>query len=110
MGQVRIILEFCDLGNLRDALDQGILKGKNGKPDYAAVLDTAVEIASGMVHLHASNIVHADLKVGGDRFATLIHVLSHICPDPLTPFLLSGSECAVEESHERWAGDDGQDS
>ena len=83
----QIVLEFCDLGNLRDALDQGFLMIKNAPPpgrsvsrrqllgapppalqqqqqaDYSAVLDTAVDIACGMTHLHSMNIVHADLKV-----------------------------------------------
>ena len=31
--------------------------------DYASLLDTALDIAAGMQHLHSANIVHSDLKV-----------------------------------------------
>ena len=37
-----------------------------GTPDYRSVLDVAVDIARGMRHLHASHIIHADLKVWRD--------------------------------------------
>ncbi|GAX84475.1 hypothetical protein CEUSTIGMA_g11895.t1 [Chlamydomonas eustigma] len=69
--QVQIVLEYCDCGNLRDALTQGYFFTQDNSqrnysvwkaPDYAAVLDTALDIASGMLHLHNSNVVHSDLK------------------------------------------------
>ncbi|GAX76175.1 hypothetical protein CEUSTIGMA_g3619.t1 [Chlamydomonas eustigma] len=69
--QVQIVLEYCDCGNLRNALTQGcfLIQDKSHRnysvsraPDYAAVLDTALDIASGMLHLHNSNVVHSDLK------------------------------------------------
>ena len=41
-----------------------------GMPDYRSVLDVAVDIARGMRHLHASHIIHADLKVGEEGHAT----------------------------------------
>ena len=33
------------------------------QPTYVAVLDTALDIATGMQHLHSLNVVHSDLKV-----------------------------------------------
>ncbi|GAX78093.1 hypothetical protein CEUSTIGMA_g5535.t1 [Chlamydomonas eustigma] len=112
--QVQIVLEYCDCGSLREALDQsafmkrietmerrgsevsrgdvessfhikegsGMIKAADEgiqrvlrlesltsssskgimTLDYAAILDTAVDIAKGMVHLHGCNILHSDLK------------------------------------------------
>lgn len=31
--------------------------------NYPAVLDTAADIAKAMLHLHAMNVLHSDLKV-----------------------------------------------
>ncbi len=70
------MLEFCDCGTLRDALDQGMLMLSPDGPaparpqvDYLAVLDTAADIAKGMLQLHALNVLHSDLKVGADSGA-----------------------------------------
>ena len=30
---------------------------------YAVVLETATDVAKGMLHLHSMNVVHGDLKV-----------------------------------------------
>ena len=98
--QVQLVLEFCDRGDLRDALEAGAFRlhsrsppdpavlvaaipvaasataasGPNPLPasvtaaaepiDYLSVLETAADIARGMAHLHACNIMHLDLKVG----------------------------------------------
>ena len=32
--------------------------------DYAAILDTAADIAKAMLHLHSVDVLHGDLKVG----------------------------------------------
>ena len=61
-SQVQLVLEYCSCGTLRDALDQGSFH-LGGIMDYAAVLDTALDIACGMQHLHGLNVVHSDLKV-----------------------------------------------
>ena len=74
---------------MRDALDRGMFKLKPGissrgitsnctsrggkankdtthvEVNYSAVLDTAIDIAKGMCHLHSLNIIHGDLKVRG---------------------------------------------
>ena len=63
--QVKIVLEWCDCGSLRDALLQGAFQTPSSTVNYPAVLETAIDIASGMMHLHASSILHSDLKVRG---------------------------------------------
>ncbi|GAX79342.1 hypothetical protein CEUSTIGMA_g6784.t1 [Chlamydomonas eustigma] len=75
--KVQLVLEFCDCGSLRDALDKRIFFKDSlqvGPADvsaipfswanmnYEAILDTAIDIARGMAHLHQRNIVHSDLK------------------------------------------------
>ena len=85
---MQLVLEFCDRGDLRDALEAGAFRLHSRSPldpaattasiphpvadadatgpiDYLSVLETAADIARGMAHLHACNIVHLDLKVWG---------------------------------------------
>ncbi len=64
--EVKLVMEFCDKGSLRDALDKNLFVGEDGRINYLAILDTAADIACGMAHLHASNILHSDLKVDYD--------------------------------------------
>mmetsp|Transcript_4672 Transcript_4672/g.14117 ORF Transcript_4672/g.14117 Transcript_4672/m.14117 type:complete len:888 (-) Transcript_4672:1869-4532(-) len=59
--EVRLVLEFCDRGCLRDALDAAAFYGPQGLK-YKAILDTALDVAKAMTHLHAMNVLHADLK------------------------------------------------
>ena len=61
--EVRIVLELCDLGSLRQLLDRGAFRSEDGSLNYPAVLETAADIAKGMAQLHSLNIVHSDLKV-----------------------------------------------
>ena len=61
--EVRIVLEYCDRGTLRDALSQRAFVLLNGSVNYLAVLETAADVARGMDHLHSQGILHADLKV-----------------------------------------------
>ena len=65
--EVSLVLEFADRGSLRDALDAGAfaLDGPGataGGVNYAAVLDTAADVARAMLHLHSQSVLHADLK------------------------------------------------
>ncbi|KAG1662464.1 hypothetical protein FOA52_009672 [Chlamydomonas sp. UWO 241] len=59
--EVRLILEYCDRGCLRDALS-GFAFHSEGGLNYAAMLDIALDVAKAMLHLHAAHVVHGDLK------------------------------------------------
>jgi serine/threonine protein kinase len=75
--EVQIVQELCDCGSLREALDKGFYHDPlYGKVNYPAVLDTAADIACGMRHLHACNILHSDLKVRIDIHCISSHGLS----------------------------------
>uniref|UniRef100_A0A383VFW0 Protein kinase domain-containing protein n=1 Tax=Tetradesmus obliquus TaxID=3088 RepID=A0A383VFW0_TETOB len=60
--EVRLVLEFCDKGCLREALDAGAFLLAGGGVNYAAILDTAADVAKAMLHLHSLNVLHSDLK------------------------------------------------
>jgi serine/threonine protein kinase len=53
--QVNIVLEYCDWGCLRDALDAGAFYS-GGSLNYAAILDTAADVAKAMLHLHCNQV------------------------------------------------------
>jgi len=52
-----IVLEFCDLGSLRDLLDSAEIK-----ISFLEVIQIAEDIAKGVQHLHSENIYHRDLS------------------------------------------------
>ncbi|EFJ42183.1 hypothetical protein VOLCADRAFT_107375 [Volvox carteri f. nagariensis] len=58
---VQLVLEYCDRGCLRDALDAGAFFSANGL-NYPAILETAADIAKAMLHLHLNDVLHSDLK------------------------------------------------
>jgi len=61
--EVRLVLELCDLGSLRDCLDIGMFKmPEDGSLNYVALLDVALDTCKAMVHLHRQNVLHSDLK------------------------------------------------
>ncbi|KAI8466064.1 MAG: hypothetical protein J3K34DRAFT_524825 [Monoraphidium minutum] len=60
--EVRLILEYCDKGTMRELLNQGCFKRPGGGRDLAGVMATALDVARAMVFLHENQIVHADLK------------------------------------------------
>lgn len=53
--QVNLVLEYCDWGCLRDALDAGAFFS-GGSLNYAAILDTAADVAKAMLHLHCNQV------------------------------------------------------
>ena len=47
---------------------------ESGQLNYKAVLELAADVAKGMLHLHALNVVHGDLKVSsGGRLGLRLH-------------------------------------
>eukprot|EP00803_Ostreobium_quekettii_P009213 evm.model.scf_1532.1 EVM.evm.TU.scf_1532.1 scf_1532:22095-25262(-) len=62
--EIRLVMEYCDGGSLRDALRERRFLDKAGRPVFEHVLLTALDIARGMRCLHHSRIIHGDLKPG----------------------------------------------
>ncbi|WIA41787.1 hypothetical protein OEZ86_009120 [Tetradesmus obliquus] len=61
--EVRLVQEFCDLGSLRDALKGGKqFRDGDGALKLGVMIDTALDVARAMAHLHGHNIIHSDLK------------------------------------------------
>ncbi|KIY92657.1 hypothetical protein MNEG_15306 [Monoraphidium neglectum] len=60
--EVSLVMEFCELGTLRDALDGGAYRDESGFVNYAAILDTAADVARALLHLHKQQVMHSDLK------------------------------------------------
>jgi serine/threonine protein kinase len=58
---VNLVLEFCDWGCLRDALDAGAFFS-SGSLNYAAILDTAADVAKAMLHLHCHQVRALSVK------------------------------------------------
>ncbi|KAK9827983.1 hypothetical protein WJX81_005140 [Elliptochloris bilobata] len=73
-----LVLEFCDRGNLQDAVDRGVFACKRTDPDsddppprnLPAVVQTAREIASALTYLHSLDILHGDLSGGNILLAS----------------------------------------
>ncbi|KXZ48633.1 hypothetical protein GPECTOR_26g536 [Gonium pectorale] len=58
-----LIQEYCDGGSLRTAiLKRKFHDTKRAEPRTEMLLDTALELAGGLVHLHERNIIHGDLN------------------------------------------------
>ncbi|KAG2434249.1 hypothetical protein HXX76_007974 [Chlamydomonas incerta] len=64
--QTWIVMEYCDKGCLQDAIERGWLRTErsavSGRPNMAAVLATAREVAAALAYLHSQNVVHGDLS------------------------------------------------
>ncbi|KAG2491275.1 hypothetical protein HYH03_010282 [Edaphochlamys debaryana] len=59
--EVQLVLEYCDRGCLRDALDAGAFFSADGL-NYPAILDTCADVAKALLHLHLNDVLHGDLK------------------------------------------------
>ncbi|KXZ56518.1 hypothetical protein GPECTOR_1g465 [Gonium pectorale] len=57
-----IVMELCQRGSLRSALDSKKLHDKRGAPRMHEVLPLAWEVACALQYLHANGVVHGDLK------------------------------------------------
>ncbi|GAX73536.1 hypothetical protein CEUSTIGMA_g987.t1 [Chlamydomonas eustigma] len=89
--EVQLVMEYCDCGSLREALDSGFFlaplnpdshsgadeaalgddlvasdeqQKKDPGVNYEAVLSVMLDVARGMAHLHSMNVIHSDLKAG----------------------------------------------
>ncbi|KAL6751696.1 hypothetical protein V8C86DRAFT_3029997 [Haematococcus lacustris] len=60
--EVRLVQEYCEAGSLRELLDKKAFHPPGRDVDLCAVLDTAIDVARALDHLHRQGIVHADLK------------------------------------------------
>ena len=56
-----VVREWTDKGTLMDALHRGWLQLPTGKPDVAAVVAVAQEVASAINYLHQRDIIHGDI-------------------------------------------------
>jgi serine/threonine protein kinase len=54
--QVSLVLEYCDWGSVRTALDAGAFFAQDNSLNYAAILDTAADVAKAMLHLHKNHV------------------------------------------------------
>eukprot|EP00210_Caulerpa_lentillifera_P002045 g1960.t1 len=60
-----IVMEFCDLGSLKDLLKDFDLQTKlrgSGNSQSSLLLKIALDISKGMLYLHQKNVLHGDLK------------------------------------------------
>ncbi|GMH39536.1 hypothetical protein BSKO_07434 [Bryopsis sp. KO-2023] len=57
-----IIQEFCELGSLLRSVRRGMFVDMDTRaPDFLSIIHLAHDIACGVRHLHAHNIIHGDL-------------------------------------------------
>ncbi|KAF8060546.1 RPL6 [Scenedesmus sp. PABB004] len=64
--ELKLVMELCDQGTLRDALDRKLLLRGSGAAmlQPALVLSLAHDVAAALLHLHSEGVVHGDLKAG----------------------------------------------
>ncbi|KIY97013.1 hypothetical protein MNEG_10947, partial [Monoraphidium neglectum] len=60
-----LVMELCDRGSLRDALDRGALRcgGPAAPVDPAAAGQVLLDVASALKYLHCMRLVHGDIRV-----------------------------------------------
>ncbi|KAL6777657.1 FAP402A [Auxenochlorella protothecoides x Auxenochlorella symbiontica] len=59
--QTWIVKCFCNRGNLKDAIERGMLLKPDDTPDLQGIVATACEIAGALSYLHACGVLHGDL-------------------------------------------------
>lgn len=62
MHQTWIIQEYCDGGNLADAVKSGRLSQTNSERDFKLMLSLLIDVAKAMAYMHKHNVIHGDLK------------------------------------------------
>ncbi|KAI8472037.1 MAG: hypothetical protein J3K34DRAFT_520076 [Monoraphidium minutum] len=74
-----LVQEFCNGGSLRQAVDGRLVLWDEaaGGPNMREILSAALDIATGMEHIHSKQIVHGDL--------TPNNVLLHVVRTPALP-------------------------
>lgn len=57
-------MEFCDLGELSKAIDNGeFIDSTNSKnPKMTEIMQSAKDIANALKYLHENDIIHGDIK------------------------------------------------
>uniref|UniRef100_A0A383WJF9 Protein kinase domain-containing protein n=1 Tax=Tetradesmus obliquus TaxID=3088 RepID=A0A383WJF9_TETOB len=86
--EMQLVMEYCDQGTLRQALDAGLLVNKaTGCHLLPTVLSLAHNIACAMHYLHQEHIIHGDLKASNVLLKTCIPAM-----------ISSGSNCVSGNS------------
>ncbi|KAF6262437.1 kinase-like domain-containing protein [Scenedesmus sp. NREL 46B-D3] len=63
--ELQLVMEYCDEGSLRQALNRGRLadpSSGDSAPALHLALALAHDVACAMLHLHSEHLIHADLK------------------------------------------------
>jgi serine/threonine protein kinase len=60
--EVLLVLELMEGGNMWEALRRGLTKKPDGSVDRKTVLAILANVAAGLLHLHANDVCHSDVK------------------------------------------------
>jgi serine/threonine protein kinase len=60
--EVLLVLELMEGGNMWEALRRGLTKKHDGSVDRKTVLTILANVAAGLLHLHANDLCHSDVK------------------------------------------------
>ncbi|GBF87615.1 hypothetical protein Rsub_00326 [Raphidocelis subcapitata] len=79
-----IVMEYCDMGTLRDAVRRGLfhvrLPGGVVAVDLLKVVKVLLEVARSVVYLHERKLLHCDLKLDNVLLKSdLAHDLGFVC-------------------------------